>query len=368
MKGFKNPRIDSSAGGKAICVSGLVDITASAENAKLDLSEPANQTEVVEILVEFFQINSTFGKQVNAGKTNVSGTFNIYSQMCFPTGGVSSKTVQLLTHGLGCDRSYWDVAPDYSYVDYAAEQGYTTLFYDRLGVGLSDHPDPIQVVQFNLEISILHEFVQLLRTGGLAGLNFEHVVGVGHSFGSIMSHGLAAKYPHDFDALVLTGFTDSQPGAGIGFSSSDMTIASQVKPGQFSGLSNGYLLAANIFGVQFPFFRSPGFDQALLNIAEAKKDTVTIGEVIGSAMPMEQAADFTGPIDVVNGEHDLVDCGGNCVIPYNKGAVVKDKFFPAASSGSSWYIGEGSGHFINYHYVAHKAYEHIQDFIKKNGF
>lgn len=39
-------------------------------------------------------------------------------------------------------RSYWDfsVPEDYSYVRAAADQGFTTFRYDRLGTGLSQKP------------------------------------------------------------------------------------------------------------------------------------------------------------------------------------------------------------------------------------
>jgi hypothetical protein len=56
------------------------------------------------------------------------------------------------------------------------------------------------------------------------------------------------------------------------------------------------------------------------------------------------------------------------LLPYNLAAAVKDQFYPAASNGSDWYLAPDSGHFLNYHYAAPGAYEHIQDFVKKNGF
>ncbi len=55
-------------------------------------------------------------------------------------------------------------------------------------------------------------------------------------------------------------------------------------------------------------------------------------------------------------------------MPYNKAAAVKDQYYPAASNASSWYLGPTAGHGLNFHYAAPKAYEHILDFIKKNGF
>jgi pimeloyl-ACP methyl ester carboxylesterase len=356
-------------GGSAICISGTVDVTASAKNIKLNTAEPANQIALTDFTVETLQTNSTIAAKVIAGENDVSGTYGIYSQLCFPASGkTNATTVQFLTHGVGCDRSYWNIVEGYSYVDYAAEQGYITFFYDRLGSGASDHPDPIQEVQPQLQVVIAHKLTQLLRNGGIAGVFFDHVVGVGHSFGSFISLGITTQYPDDFDAAVLTGFSSSTSGMPIGFSGFDLVIASQNFPERFSNLSNGYLTGSNIIGTQFSFFRSPGFDAALLQIADATKQTISIGEFLLQKTLFSVATNFTGPIDVVSGESDFLNCFGNCTVPYNLVAAVKDQFFPAAKNSSEWYLAEGSGHFLNYHYAATGAYEHIQNFIKKTGF
>lgn len=369
MTGFKNPSIQSSVGGQAICISGTIDIAASATNALINFQQPTNSSEVTELLLEIFQVNSTRRSQLAGGQSHVNGTYGTYSQLCFPksTGTINATTIQFLIHGSGFDRTYWNVASGYSYVDYAAEQGYTTFLYDRLGTGLSDHPDPIETVQISLQIAIAHELVQLLRRGGIANQTFQHVVGVGHSFGSAQVSGLTAQYPDDFDAVVLTGFSPDNSGIPIAFASLDLKIASQAQPLRFSDLPSGYLTATSIEGIQFFFFREPQFDPALLYLADATKQGITVGEFLAIGAS-KVSANFTGPIDVVNGEYDLPNCAGNCLLPYNKPAAVKDAFYPAASNGSSWYIAPQTGHGLNFHYTATAAYEHIHDFIKKNGF
>lgn len=367
MKGFREPRVDTSVGGYATCISGMIDVNASAMNLHLNIETPANSSVVTELVLEIFQSNSTASEDYGGPPTEVSGTYGIYSQLCFPNGKIDTTTIQLLTHGLGADRSYWNLAPDYSYADYAAQQGYTTFFYDRLGVGLSDHPDPIQVVQLPLQVEILHSIVQLLRQGAIAGHTFTHVIGVGHSYGSIQTQAVTEMYPEDFDAVVLTGFTTSVTGMPIAFSSQDFAIASEVLPDRFAGLSHGYILTSLIQGIQFLFFRAPQFDPALLNLADLTKQTVTIGELLGARSP-SVAAKFTGAIDVVVGENDVPDCQGNCFYPQNLVSAVRGELFPAARNSSSWYIVPGTGHGINFHYTANEAYAQIQTFVKNNGF
>ena len=96
------------------------------------------------------------------------------------------STVQILSHGVGLDKLYWDIAPEYSYVDYTATNGYATLAYNRLGCGKSDHPDPIQILQAYMDVEVQHEIVQLLRAGKIGGFTSEYFVTVGHSYGSIV--------------------------------------------------------------------------------------------------------------------------------------------------------------------------------------
>ncbi|KAF2494844.1 hypothetical protein BU16DRAFT_562474 [Lophium mytilinum] len=299
---------------------------------------------ITELFVEAFQINSTLAEHVVGSQNHVSGTYDIYSQLCFPNGTINATTIQFLIHGAGFDRSYWNVAPGYSYVDYAAEKGYTTSLYDRLGVGLSDHPDPIQTVQ-------------------VVGIRAPAHPASAHRY---QTNGVTTLHPDDFDAAVLTGFSPDMSGVLVAFAGSDLAIASQKLPLRLSGLPNGYLTTSSIEGTQQLFFRAPGFDPTLLNIVEATKQTITLGEFFTSAPKV--AAKFTGPIDVVNGENDLPNCHGNCLVPYNKAAAVKDMFYPAASNGSSWFLAAGAGHGLNLHYAAPAAYEHIHNFIKANGF
>jgi pimeloyl-ACP methyl ester carboxylesterase len=365
MKGFKNPSVQSSVGGKAICISGTVDVTASAYNVHINHPGFTNQTEVTEFLVEAFQVNSTLLERFIGGQSHVSGIYGIYSQLCFPHGAVNETTVQFLIHGGGFDRSYWNAAPGYSYVDYAAEQGYMTFLYDRLGTGLSDHPDPLQTVQWGLQVEVAHELITLLRTGSLSGLTFKHVVGVGHSLGSFQTNGVTTRHPNDLDAAVLTGFSPDTSGSSIALAGVDLTIAAQNQPFRFSDLPGSYLTSNSIGATQYYFFRAPGFDPAMLRFAEATKQTVTFAELFTSSATV--SSNFTGPITVVNGENDLPNCHGNCLVPYNKAAAAKESYYPAASNGSSWYLSSSSGHGLSFHYSASAAYKHIHNFIKANG-
>ena len=86
--------------------------------------------------------------------------------------------------------SYWDIPYNnynYSYVSEVVDQyGYTTFSWDRLGVGMSDHGDPLSVIQAPLEVAALAALTNMLRAGSIPGIsskpkNFVHV---GQSFGA----------------------------------------------------------------------------------------------------------------------------------------------------------------------------------------
>ncbi|KAL9084971.1 MAG: hypothetical protein Q9159_004937 [Coniocarpon cinnabarinum] len=365
--GFKNPIVQQSAGGRATCITGMIDVTASSNNTLLKLEEPANQTVVTELVTELLQVNSVLSERLAGGINSISGTYGINSRLCFPNNGtIDNNTIQFLIHGAGFDGTYWDLAPNYSYVDFAAEQGYTTFFYDRLGTGLSDRPDALQTVQLSMHIEIAHELVKLLRNGDVADSAFKNVLAVGHSFGSFNIAGVTASHPTDFAAAIFTGFSASMAGIPVGEATLDSSIASENQPRRFAGLSNSYLVTNTIEGLQSFFFRAPGFDPAILSLAEAKKQTFGLGEMLTLAPP-RVSVDFTGPIDVVNGLNDLPNCYGNCLYPENLAAQVKDAIFPAARNSSN-YLAPVTGHGLNFHYSADAACAHIHGFLKENGF
>lgn len=258
-----NVTLSSSVGNAAQCISGTATIAITATNTKFLLREPENQTVVSELIQELVQIDSTLATRISGGSTTVRGSYEVGLTLCYPPNTRSTEyvqTVQVLTNGAGLDRSYWDIAPGFSYVDAAAEAGYATVAYDRLGVGESDHPDPLQVVQCTTDVEILHGIVRLLRTGGFASKAFKRVVGVGHSYGSIVQLAHNAKYPKDVDATILTGFVNNLANFPYTTMAFNPSIAKSNDPSKFGKLESGYLVHDTRISVQLPYFRHPFYD------------------------------------------------------------------------------------------------------------
>ena len=253
----------STVSGNSKCFSHNIKVNVVANNIRFLLAPPANQTVVTETLVELLQNNSDLASRVNGGTSTIKGAFSIYAKLCFSSDATiakNTKTIQLLTHGDTLDSTYWDIAPGYSYIDAAVAAGYATLSYDRIGVGKSEHPDPLQVVQGPLSVEVAHALVVLIRNAQLGSYSFSSVVGVGHSAGSTITQGVTTKYPQDFDAVVLTGTSTSAAYVNLALASFDLTIANTDASGKFATLPNGYLVQPNSQAIQFPFFRFPDFD------------------------------------------------------------------------------------------------------------
>lgn len=259
-------------------------------------------------------------------------------------------------------------------MDAAADAGYATFLYDRLSVGQSSHPDPIQVVQAPLEIEIAASLIKALRNGSIARTAFSKVVGVGHSYGSVLTKGVTAKYPTDLDAAILTGFSTDNVGQAAFISALNLAIASENQPYRFNTLNNGYLVSSTAISNQIGFFHSPNFDPAILNLAEATKNTVTFGELFSIMAGPQIAANFKGPVDIVNGNEDLPFCFGNCTLPstgstVNKAAATLKMVYPNVPNNlTSYYLTPNTGHGNNLHYSAPKAYAQITNFLKTHGF
>lgn len=367
---FANASIVQSTGGKASCITGFITVAVTATNTKLLYSGPADELVATQTIVELLRLSPTIYNTTNGGDREITGTFKIFSKLCFPTDPSIAKdvqTVQFLTHGATLGIEYWDIAPGYSYVDAAAQAGYATFSYDLLGVGKSDHPDPIQVVQARLHVEIAHTLIRLLRTTRIGPHAFKQVVGVGHSAGSTITQAITTKYPKDVDAAILSGASTSNTYVGLSLASFSFVIANQDPSGRFVGIANGYLTQATPQSIQFSFYSYPYFDPNIFRLQVAHKETNTIGLLLTLGGIVSPSPSFTGPVDVVLGENDFVFCGGNCSIPSDQSALVTPAFYPAASKGSQHYLVPHAGHVINAHYAAPQAFAHMISFLKTNG-
>lgn len=98
------------------------------------------------------------------------------------------------------------------------------------------------------------------------------------------------------------------------------------------------------------------------------KQTTSVGELLTIGTIVAPSPAFTGPVDVVLGENDLIFCGGNCTSPTDQSAAVQPAFYPNAAAGSQHFLAPGAGHNINAHFSAKASWDHQTNFLKMNGF
>ncbi|KAF2260400.1 alpha/beta-hydrolase [Lojkania enalia] len=181
------------------------------------------------------------------GYQTLAGDYSISAKFCRPDNGYNGNVIQLLSHGIGFDKTYWDLSfndYNYSYVEVAINNGYTTLAIDRLGIGNSSHGDPINAIQAQAEIEALNSVTAQLRSGHIPGISqaFSKVIHVGHSFGSIQSYWFSSLYPNNTDGLVLTGYGPNGSFLPTTVASWNLRIARLDQPLRFGNASNALIL------------------------------------------------------------------------------------------------------------------------------
>lgn len=309
---------------------------------------------------------------------------------CEPDEG-PSKTVQLLTHGIGFDRTYWDLsinAYNYSYAAVANDDyGYSTFAWDRLGIAESDHGEAVNEIQSFLEIAALKTLTDKLREGSIDGIDcgFDKVVHVGHSFGSIQSYSLAVLHPGASDGLVLTGFSQVANfshyfALGANFVTANGMLA-------FEDYPDGYLASGNPSGVQTDFFAPGSFDPALLYLASTAGKPVTVGELLTLSGATAAVNPLKGPVLIITGGEskntaekigierglhfigrDIPFCGGDCLLTGSSlpnFLETSRPLFPSTSKFEAVVVGE-AGHGLNLEYSHPFTYSKILDFVTQN--
>lgn len=134
-----------------------------------------------------------------------------------------------------------------------------TLSYDRLGCGLSEHPDPLNDVQGPAAMEVLHGLFLLSRSG-VFGRGFSKVIGVRHFIGSKTTGATLSKYPANFDAILHTRYAfENAPGAGNVVATG---LGSVKDVPRLHHLPDGYLVPKSREGVHICFFKYPNFEPA----------------------------------------------------------------------------------------------------------
>lgn len=92
----------------SVCHNLTVPVTISARNGKYDQAKltPQSNIDVTNYILLQSRQGTNYSQEALQGYQTVSGTYNIAATYCAPDSG--SNIVQVLTHGIGFDRTYWN--------------------------------------------------------------------------------------------------------------------------------------------------------------------------------------------------------------------------------------------------------------------
>jgi pimeloyl-ACP methyl ester carboxylesterase len=261
-----------------VCTNFIVPVTITAPSYIPNFKEFGTHYDAVQFLVGLTTRPTEGTRSPFSGSQNATADFAIGGSFCNTNGDYDKRQdVQILSHGLGFDRSYWSFGggdSEYNYVRAATNAGYATMAWSRPGTGLSSSGNAYSILQTEIQAAVLVELTKLLRSGSLHAdipKPIGRVLHVGHSFGSALSNILIAKNPELSDGVVLTGMSHNLT-VGTQFpASTNFHLAKENQPERFGNLSTGIITWADELALQYNFFKHPYFDPAVLAYAEAQK-------------------------------------------------------------------------------------------------
>jgi len=272
--------------------------------------------------------------------------FDVVGTLCW-RGLLRDQPLQVLVHGITASRVYWDLPRRnelYSYVRRATQAGFATFNFERIGIGASDRP-PAADVTLSSNAFVLHQVIQALRTGTLAGVPFLRIIGVGHSFGTLTLQRMEAQFPRDVDGLILTGALHDQGPELAGVVQAALRPASSDP--RFAGqqLPPGYLTFAD--GLQLSFLvNAERADPDIVNFHESLKETVTAAE-LGGLSTNDDSLQIVVPVLLLVGEFDRVVCGNRINCSDLQSILAAEKPFYRPQTCLQVEIVRGTGHLLN---------------------
>ncbi len=241
----------------------------------------------------------------------------IHAELCVPSG---AATVHVLVTPAVTNHRFWDppYEPErYSYPRALNEAGFATLNIDPLGGGESSHPLST-LVTMDAYVYTVHQLVQQLRLGAIAGHAFSRVISHGLSNGAVTALLEAARY-QDVDAVVAMGVSVPVNAVGLG-----AAVATAVRGPAFldprfadRGLDPGYVVFSDDFHRR-AVLSPDGYDPELVARLGAIQDTITVSYVgnggfrIAQNVTLAAIAEFPNvrvPVLVALGQQDAFMCG-----------------------------------------------------------
>ena len=294
---------------------------------------------------------------VTLTSTPGASRYRLAGWLCRPAR--KTTTVQVLIPGLTYAHRYWTgIGTRTDYTTAALAGGDAVYLIDRISTGASDRPPADHVT--TTEAAVTHQAVRALRDGTLG--RFTRVVGVGHSYGSVIAMAEAATY-HDVDALVLTGLLHNIRIDEMTRFTTDLYPAAADPKFTHTASPDGYLTTRR--GSRPGCFLDPHTDvRGAAGWDEQTKTTATTGEL--TFTPDDELAysrAITVPVLFVMGTTDTLSCGTgqHCTTPADI-CQRQHIAFPPGTALAAATIPQ-TGHSINLHRTAPLAFTAINTWL-----
>ncbi|KAL8782777.1 MAG: hypothetical protein Q9213_005101 [Squamulea squamosa] len=383
-----------------------VPVSISARNGIFNIPRLQGNADATTFAQNLTSIRGNFTQEALLDYATVAGEYNISVKFCKPDAeNGTNPTVQVLTHGLGFDKTYWDLPfndYNYSYIDIAIDHyGFCTLSIDRLGEGNSSKADPLSVLQAPAEMSALYELTMKLRSGTFPYIrkSFSKIVHNGSFFPATVaswdSKLARLNQPLRFGNIsystvseAVSPLSELIERISTSLAKYNITLGEILQEAQTTDLGNllsgldpkqlpkmtdlpsGYLTWTDAGSNQFAFLLPKIFDPSILQFAKSSKFPYTLGELLTIGSAPTVAPMFKGPVQILTGRQDAIYCGGDCLatgdpalasIPANSKTA-----FPMARTFEA-YIQPDTAHAIDLHYNSTAAYNVIQRFLTREG-
>ncbi|KAK4495388.1 hypothetical protein PRZ48_013719 [Zasmidium cellare] len=239
-------------------------------------------------------------------------------------------------------------------------------------------PNGLLVCQVPFNAETLHGVIEAARAGQIGGRQFQKIIWVGHSEGSLIGDSLAQRYPDDVDIYIQTGWIPFLIIGGFGLIAAGgyipAVLADTVK---FAGVTDlTYLAGTNKGGVEGNFYAGP-YSHQVADYAFANRGTVTTGEFLTVFLGELPAPGYKGPLLAMNGERDQAFCArlptdplvgyrGDCGEGSLSYTALDQTLFPNAAPFE--YVNlDDTGHNIGLHYTAQRNFI-AHDFLAAQGY
>ncbi|KAK3181415.1 hypothetical protein K4F52_007277 [Lecanicillium sp. MT-2017a] len=319
----------------------------------------------------------------------VGGSYSISARYCEPLVDVPHRrnTLQVLVHGITYTKDYWsgratrDIGPgstNSSWVYFAAQQGYPTLAIDRPCNGKSSRPNGLIECQVPLEAAIITAVINKARSGQLPTLptEFDKIIYVGHSYGSLVGNHITATYPDSIDQIHLTGFTQKVLVGGPSVIIRSVPLpAGLIAPTRFPSLDVSYIIGTSKDGAR-PCFYEGDYDDVMVDYEWRNRGTVTLGEFATVPLGQLPSPNFKGDVFVVNGDADNIFCASDTVtaLAGKPGQCAAFKY--SEHVGSSYPVARhfgfhnvlNAGHCVLSHNNGKESTERSHGFMESTGF